>query len=209
MDDALTLSYAETEALVRVMHDVGERGEKALLARFKYFQRMDFPHRAKVGRGSRVGYAFEDVLLLSLAFQLMELGISPARIVAALQPNWPDLRRILHRAHAACTDGSARSIEMLVAIPRTLSALGDEDLEFALSKELLVPAMRSECASWLEPSLCDIALDPDHRLLDNDRICLRVEVDPFRLVRLIISVLPRVSRVTREELDHAFSLLGE
>ena len=79
----LNLSYKETEALFRLLHDVPEAKTRALFARFKAFQQLDFPHREGVGRGSRVGYTFDQMLQLVSAFELLEAGAMPQRAARA------------------------------------------------------------------------------------------------------------------------------
>jgi len=203
MTEGLTLSYAETEALVRVLHVVGDRGEKALLARFKYFQRMDFPHRPKVGRGSRVGYGFEDVVQLVLAFQLMELWALPVRIVGSVRRNWPELREAIGTAAVFAAGGGVDPPPMLVLTPQALATLGQEESGAVAAPDALEPRSRYNLTEWLEPTRADLEILPDYSIADADRQCVRVMIDPLRLVRLIRSVLPRVSQLGAGAVDEA------
>jgi hypothetical protein len=203
MIEGLTLSYAETEALVRVLHVVGDRGEKALLARFKYFQRMGFPHRPKVGRGSRVGYGFEDVMQLVLAFQLMELWALPVRIVESVRRNWPELREAIGTAAVFATGGGGNTPPMIVLAPQALARLGEDETGAVISSDALELRSRSALGEWLEPPRTDLEILPDYSIADADRQCVRVMIDPVRLVRLIRSVLPRVSQLDAGAVDEA------
>jgi hypothetical protein len=93
----LKLSFQQLHALVGALHSVDEESREqsdALLARFKYFQRMRFPDR-RPGRGSQAGYELEDVLRLVLAFELVAVGAGPSRAALLVQSNWRWLQGLL------------------------------------------------------------------------------------------------------------------
>lgn len=85
--DQLRVSYAVLEGVIAALHAVGDDQHAALRGRMKYFQRMGFPAE-RPRRGSRTGYAVEDLLQVVVAFELLECGVAPIRAVRAARTNW-------------------------------------------------------------------------------------------------------------------------
>lgn len=201
----LKLSYKETEALFRLIHDVPEQRARPLFARFKAFQQLDFPPREKVGRGSRVGYTFDQVLQLVSAFELLQAGAMPLRAARSVATNWPEQRRVYALAWAVI--GGMVDIadsDLLAASPLALAEMGGDPPGGSPVVDPLRPVARAAIAAWLASSLDEQPMKPSVRRPSMARLL----VDPIRLVRAIRDYLPHVVAVTVAEVDDAFKAVG-
>lgn len=201
----LNLSYKETEALFRLLHDVPEAKTRALFARFKAFQQLDFPHREGVGRGSRVGYTFDQMLQLVSAFELLEAGAMPQRAARAVMTSWPAQRAAYAMGWAAFrNDASVEDSDLLVSAPLALAEMGSEPEPDAAVSDPLRPLRRSEVAAWLTPSTSDLRASRGGRLSGPTRLVL----DPMRVAAAVCDCLPQVAAVDENGVDAAFNALG-
>jgi hypothetical protein len=65
----------------------------AVRARLQHFQRLDFPEGIKgTVRGRRANYDEERVVKVALAFELLDVGFTPARMRATIVQHWQEIR---------------------------------------------------------------------------------------------------------------------
>lgn len=77
-------SYAEVASLLSGMYGIGAERQTALRGRIQHLQKLGFPKGVNTGRGHKASYGPEQLLLLTLAFELAQLGLSPERSVGML-----------------------------------------------------------------------------------------------------------------------------
>jgi hypothetical protein len=78
---ALPLSQAKALDLLAKMHHVATEKRTALRSRLQHFQRLRFPVGVNTGRGKPADYGVGSVAHLVIAFQLLEFGMGPERVV--------------------------------------------------------------------------------------------------------------------------------
>jgi hypothetical protein len=83
----LVLSQSQVLRLLRARHQIAEDKQTALRGRLQHFQRLGFPEGINTGKGRPAHYGAGEVLLISLAFELLEMGLTPERAVHVLQSN--------------------------------------------------------------------------------------------------------------------------
>lgn len=89
----LGFGYSQIEDVIVDMSGVKDR--EMIRRRFKYLQRMSYPPRSNSGRGRRTTLGLEQVLQVTVAVELMQVGASPTRAIRILRTNWDDLRPAL------------------------------------------------------------------------------------------------------------------
>ena len=83
--------------VLRRLHSLGESQGPALEARLKHMQRLGFPRKRGLGRGRRATYAFDEILKVATAFQLIETGMASALAVAMVANDWGLISQALAR----------------------------------------------------------------------------------------------------------------
>lgn len=141
----MRIGYSDVEAVVRSIHGSGAK-PTALLGRLKYLQRFDWPPGGAKGQGSRAGYGLEQLLALMLAFELLELGLPPMRVVRLLRTGWDRTLRTMVIGWASAF-GGARPI-FLALSPSALEELGMPEDETRPSPDRLLPVPRSQLDAW-------------------------------------------------------------
>jgi hypothetical protein len=201
------LGYGGLDAVVRVMHRVAPENA-ALVARFKYMQRLGFPEGVNPGRGVRSVYGLEETLKVLLAFELLETGATPTRVVRMVRTGWPDLRQALAVGWLAARERGARPRRLMVcATPGAFRELGETEDPRAPVAEPLRPVPLDRLVHWMEaadealPSSGAelVAADPPRRLV----------IDPMRLAAALRAVVPEVSGIEVSALDEAYAMLGD
>jgi hypothetical protein len=200
------LGYGELDAVVRVMHRVAP-DNAALVARFKYMQRLGFPEGVNPGRGVRSVYGLEEALKVLLAFELLETGATPTRVVRMVRTGWSDLRRPLALGWLAARERGARPRRLMIcATPGAFRELGEPDDPRAPVAEPLRPMRLDDLVRWQE------AADETMPETATDVVAAgaprRLVIDPMRLVAAFRAVVPAVSAMTVTDLDEAFAMLG-
>lgn len=89
----LALSYGEVMSFIAKRHSIAEDKMTALRGRLQHFQRLGWPSGANLGRGTRVRYGLKEVMLLAMAFEMVQLGVGPERIVDAWRQEASGLAR--------------------------------------------------------------------------------------------------------------------
>lgn len=189
------------------MHGVAP-DNAALVARFKYMQRMGFPEGVNPGRGVRSVYRLEEVLKVLLAFELLETGATPTRVVRMVRTGWPDLLPALAVGWLATRERGARPRRLMVcAIPGAFRELGEDDDPYAPVAEPLRAVPLDALVRWMEAAdevepktAADVVgSDPARRLV----------IDPMRLAGALRAALPAISAMGPEDVDAAYAALGE
>ena len=200
------LSYGELDAVVRVMHGI-DPGEAALVARFKYMQRMGFPEGVNPGRGVRAVYDLEATLKVLLAFELLETGATPTRVVRMVRTGWAALRPALALGWLAAIERGARPRRlMVIAMPAAFREFGQPDDPAAAVAEPLRTVPVGALGEWIagmDVSLPEAAADVVPG--DGPR---RFMIDPMRVAAIMRAVIPEVSPMDADDVDLAFAELG-
>lgn len=201
------IGFGELDAVVRILHGIAP-DNAALVARFKYMQRLGFPEGVNPGRGVRSVYGLEEVLKVLLAFELLETGATPSRVVRLVRTGWPALLPALAVGWLATHERGARPRRLMVcARPGALRELGDGDDPHAPVGEPLRAVPMDRLVQWLEAfdevmpaSAADVVGgDPPRRLV----------IDPMRLAAALRAALPAISALGAADVDAAYEALGE
>jgi hypothetical protein len=196
------IGFGELDAVVRIMHVVAP-DNAALVARFKYMQRMGFPEGVNSGRGMRAVYDLEKLLKVLVAFELLETGATPTRVVRMVRTGWAELRPALLLGWLSVIERGARPRRlMLCATPAAFHELGDADDPDAPVAEPLRPVPMDGIVSWMQGQ--DDALPSTAAEVVADPGPVRLIIDPMRLAARLRTALPSVSIVTQEQIDAAF-----
>lgn len=164
------IGFKSLRAVLADLHGEGA-SPGALLARFKYFQRMGFPGASNVGRGARAEYGLSDVLTLALAFELLETSATPVRIVRLLREAWPRIERALAGTWAAL-EGYGGQAALLAHVPGALGDLGSPDSVDAPVPDPLAVVEMAQLSDWLGTTA--VAGAPSLYVIDLSRFVRRV-----------------------------------
>lgn len=85
----MRLSYRELEDFIAELHAVAPSKRTALKGRLKHFQRLGWPAGTNQGKGARVQYDIGQTLFLAVGMEMLQLGITPERVVEHFNEN-PD-----------------------------------------------------------------------------------------------------------------------
>ena len=80
----MDLSYGEIEDFLAKIHSVTPDKRTALKGRLKHFQRLGWPAGTNQGKGARVRYNPGQTLSLAVALEMLQLGMTPERVVEHL-----------------------------------------------------------------------------------------------------------------------------
>lgn len=87
----MQLGFKDVEAVFASRHGIGRDREIAFRGRLQHLQRLRFPSGVNTGKGKRAIYGWSQVIELSLALDLMELGLAPEVVVDLVRPHAHDL----------------------------------------------------------------------------------------------------------------------
>ena len=201
------IGFGELDAVVRVLHGVAP-ANGALVARFKYMQRMGFPEGVGSGRGVRSVYGLEDLLKILLAFELLETGATPTRVVRVIRTCWSDLGQALALGWLAARDAGTRPRRlMLWAMPGAFRELGEPEDDRASVAEPLRPIPVADVVAWMHAS--EVELPNEASDIDPADGPRRLVIDPMRLAASLRAIVPKVTAMELEDLDRAYARLGE
>jgi hypothetical protein len=83
----MAYNYAIVEAALAKVHKIGEGSMGAFRARIQHLQKLGIVP-ARPGKGKRVAYTQEDILLWAFCLELSEIGISPSAIKDIVAKYW-------------------------------------------------------------------------------------------------------------------------
>lgn len=120
-------------ALLKVLADammVDNKGAGAFLGRFQHLQRLRLVQGINPGRGKQAEYRANHVLVIALAMQLLQLGLTPERAVWIIQQNQDCVRLSISLAVQSLDELTPA---FLYFDPALLTQLGDrsEDTDHA------------------------------------------------------------------------------
>lgn len=72
--------------------EVPEERRSALLGRFQHLQRLSLIEGINPGRGKAAEYRAHQVVVVGIAFQMLQLGLSPERVVQVVKANQDTIR---------------------------------------------------------------------------------------------------------------------
>ena len=75
------LTHASVMDLIAWRHSIAVDKRTALRGRLQHFQRKRFPPGANTGRGKPAAYGWDQLILLGVAFDLLELGLTPDLVI--------------------------------------------------------------------------------------------------------------------------------
>lgn len=87
----MEFTFAKIEASLASMHSVPAEKRQAFTARLKHMQKLGFPPGANTGKGYSVAYKPEHAVLMALALELIQLGLTPERSINII---YRDIRAI-------------------------------------------------------------------------------------------------------------------
>jgi hypothetical protein len=200
------IGFGELDAIVRVMHGVSP-DNAALIARFKYMQRLGFPEGVNSGRGVRSVYGIEETLKVLLAFELLETGATPTRVIRMIRTGWIDLRQALALGWFAARHEEVRSQRlMLCAMPGAFRELGQEEDPQAKVAEPLRSMDLNQLVSWMTAADQEIPNAAEQVRASNGP--RRLVIDPMRLAAALRALVPELTAMEAEDLDAAFADFG-
>lgn len=184
--------FAEVEALVQAIHGVDAAA--SIGSRFRYFQRLRFPGGGNTGRGVPARYGLDELLQVLVAFELVEGGMGPTRVVRTLRTNWPRLRDSIRLGWLAANDRLPwREREVLILEPGALADASRAEDAYVPVDDPLMPIPAFALEGWAE------GCDGPARLL---------VIDPGRLLIGFRSAASMVLAVPFDELDEALRRYG-
>lgn len=124
----VVLNRATVEEILARTHHIEPGSRPALAARMRHFQRLGFPPGSNTGKGRRAAYGLDELLLFALAFELVQLGVTPER-ASTLLTDCSEI--VLGEAKAALSSETIKGAERLLIIdPRALSSLQGESAAY-------------------------------------------------------------------------------
>jgi hypothetical protein len=90
------LRFGELEAVLAELNGIPSHQRTAFQARLKNFHRLGFPEGIGKGRGKAVVYGARELVLMALAVELTQLGLTPERVIEVIRedeyPVWMAVR---------------------------------------------------------------------------------------------------------------------
>jgi hypothetical protein len=94
-------NFGMLEAVLANVHDIADAKRTAFQARLKNFHRLKFPVGFKMQKGKAGSYAAGDIMMMALAVELTQLGLSPEAVTRTLTLNWwPTTMALKMSAHS-------------------------------------------------------------------------------------------------------------
>lgn len=90
-----SVPFPQAEGLLSRLHQIAAANVSQIGGRMKHFARHGFPAGVNVGRGVALAYSFDQLMQLIAAFELVELGIPPQRIIGMINRSWPEMRSLI------------------------------------------------------------------------------------------------------------------
>lgn len=80
----MQITYRELEDFLGEIHMVALDKRTALKGRLKHFQRLGWPAGTNKGKGARVNYGIGQTMSLAMGMEMLQLGLTPERVVEQL-----------------------------------------------------------------------------------------------------------------------------
>ena len=88
----MKFSFADVDCALATVHEIREPKRKAFTARLQNLQKHGFPTGTNTGRGRRASYEPGHVVLIGIALELIQLGLTPERAVNLIRSNMAVVR---------------------------------------------------------------------------------------------------------------------
>lgn len=137
-------------ALLKVLADammVDSKGASAFLGRFQHLQRLRLVQGINPGRGKQAEYRANHVLVIALAMQLLQLGLTPETAVRLIQTNQD---RVRLGTLLAVQSADSLSPAFLYFDPALLTELGDRNGEYDRADQTFHYAGRATLFEMIE-----------------------------------------------------------
>lgn len=85
--DSFECSFSLVEEVIAQMNFISDERRSAFSSRLKHFQRLKYPVGINTGRGVAAIYRARHLLLMALAVEFIQLGLTPERTVRTLHKN--------------------------------------------------------------------------------------------------------------------------
>jgi hypothetical protein len=85
MTEKLALRFGDLEAALAALNGIPSHNRTAFQARLKNFHRLGFPEGIGQGRGKAVIYGARELVLMALAVELTQLGLTPERVIEVIR----------------------------------------------------------------------------------------------------------------------------
>lgn len=122
-------TYAQIEAVLRELHFIRDDRKPAFASRLKHLKKLGFPKGVNVGKGQRFSYSPAQLWILALAFEFVQLGILPERMVAGFNQHARVLIQATAHAVVPMFHPSANETDVVPTVlifdPSSLSELMD------------------------------------------------------------------------------------
>ena len=83
--EPLKIKFGELEAALAELNGIPSIQRTAFQARLKNFHRLGFPEGTGQGRGKAVIYGAREVVLMAIAVELTQLGLTPERVIEVIR----------------------------------------------------------------------------------------------------------------------------
>lgn len=180
------LSFKEVVVFLGAAHLIAISKLSKFEARIKDFQRRGFPPGLNTGKGKAAEYGAEQVILLMLAFELLELGMTPEKICSLLGISGGT---IVHEFRNICRRGRGTILKKNQTIvyfdPQGLSYLRDDGDDFSALDPKIIVGVPSDLKRMFSDSI-------------NESKRLAV-LDLFALVDVLLSCLISAKNCSIEE----------
>src|SRR5262245_21669334 len=93
-----TWVFGAAELVLRSLHGLTEDKKVAFESRLRHLQRLGLTPATRRGKGTRAHYGAGDLLNLALALELIDLGVSPDRVVGALTSKQDEVKTAILRS---------------------------------------------------------------------------------------------------------------
>ncbi|WP_022684603.1 hypothetical protein [Sphingobium bisphenolivorans] len=94
----IKFSFAQVSSILESVHRIAPVHSSAFRARLKHLQRLGFPSGINTGKGKAAAYGFRELMMLAVALQLIEIGMSPEKATGICQANESDIVRYTVKA---------------------------------------------------------------------------------------------------------------
>lgn len=153
-----SLNTDEVVALLMRVHEIDPANERLLRARLKHLQRLGVPEGVNTGRGRIASYGAVQLCQLALAFELLDVGLTPSRTKMVVS-EW---RRIRDAFSFAVRSADERVfLEVYPSALQPLRSAGSALNEYSegfipLATDELVRRIKSKSGYVRPPALIDV-----------------------------------------------------
>lgn len=90
----MKLEFREIEAVFSTRYGIATDHGKAFRGRLQHLQRLGFPEGVNTGKGKKAEYGWKQFIQLSLALDLIDLGIAPDAATTMIKSHWAEIEMV-------------------------------------------------------------------------------------------------------------------